>query len=1346
MKVSGMTVRDLIKYMIKFSCVEKILEKCDTQSIKGYVFERLFDIVIKFGFCDKFSNQDYNHILGNLNTGKPKIMKHYNLYLNYKIISGKSTGCSDITLQNKKDKSYVFISSKYPKDNQELEKQKSIKYYDIQDIIAMATKNKNIYLNYIIFLAVYNKQKVLSKARSADDSSKYITDSIIEENILDLTDLNKYFQKFKESILRNINNDWTSLYLDEKESLKLRFHQELMASKTLDLIIKSHRAFLLACKCRSGKTYITGGFFIKYYEHFKYLNAIIITPAPSETIPQFTDDLFMKYKDFKDIIIHHLDGSNSINNMKLGKNNIFVLSKQLLQKYTGDNTISNIKDLNIDIITFDENHFGGTTYLSKEIINSYSNKNTIKLYLTATYNKPLKEWNIEPECQMYWNIEDEQNCKSILKDQSNISKLEEKHGKEYVQNTIKHFTDQSIEINDIFKIYQSMPDLHIITNMFDSDRYNLIKKNLNAENKIGFCFDTLFGLNKLKNKFSYEKEVKLILRYISGSFKERDGENTIYPRINKICSELNTRIPFTHIWFLPSNNINEISKLLEICIQDDIILQKYRVMCVNRKNKLLAKDVRDEIIREETIAKNLGYSGLIILAGNMLNLGISLNLCDLVILLNNTLSADKILQQMYRCMTEALNKKIGFVVDMNISRVLHTCISYSINNKNMSIDNKIKYIIENHLINIDVDMLWNKKINSNLIIKKLMDIWRDDPINNFKILLRKLEEDYELFDNYTQKLLNKTFSKCVKGDKISLELVMKDKNDELIQMPSGREVIKYDEISSEYNISDDINKRVEQRISFTEDVLPYIIPLACILTVKDKNMDFVKMLNDIKENPELLEIFDDQCFIWWNKKNLIDIIKNIIDKYFNKNSNTYNISMQFKMSLQSIIDNPKELLLLINDCLKPKEIEKKKFGEVFTPIDFINNYMLKDIEDYWLDKYDENIWTNDKLTWYDPAVGMGNYSIAIYYKLYENLKDKIPDDMMRKKHIIEEQLYMGELNKKNCFIIKQIFNINNFYNLNLYEGDTLQIDINNIFNIDKFDIIIGNPPYNEEMTSIGAKPLYHKFIEYYLNKCKILSFIVPSRWFVGGKGLSNFRSMMLKRTDIVFIKHFDNASKIFGNLVNIKGGVNYFLIDHMHNGLCLYNNKLTQLNKYDVIVNNDYYNIIDKLSKYKSLTDIYLGRYFGIESNDKKLVDNNDLLKCYVSQQKGFIKYIDKKFIKKDYNFYKIITTRSSYEANSGFGNIFIGTPDEIHTGSYISFKINNNKEAESLLSYLKCRLPNFMLSLRKVSQDISMDTCKWIPLVPLNKQWTDDEVFQYFELSDNDIDLVKKTKIIGYK
>jgi hypothetical protein len=100
-------------------------------------------------------------------------------------------------------------------------------------------------------------------------------------------------------------------------------------------------------------------------------------------------------------------------------------------------------------------------------------------------------------------------------------------------------------------------------------------------------------------------------------------------------------------------------------------------------------------------------------------------------------------------MSEDENKKFGFVVDLNISRVLDTCINYTIYKNEKTIDDKLKYLIINRLINIDVDLINSKKINSDVIIKKLMDIWKEDPINSFKTLLRKLDNDYEAFDTYT---------------------------------------------------------------------------------------------------------------------------------------------------------------------------------------------------------------------------------------------------------------------------------------------------------------------------------------------------------------------------------------------------------------------------------------------------------------------------------------------------------------------------------------------------------------------------------------------------------------------
>jgi hypothetical protein len=931
---------------------------------------------------------------------------------------------------------------------------------------------------------VPNKIKVLKKVKNANISSDYITDYMTENKILDKDDLNRYFLKFKENIIKNKNENWNEIYLSIKENLNLRFHQELIVDKTSKLIEEGNKSFLWGCKCRSGKTYMIGGIIIKQLNIKKKLNVLIITPSPTETIPQFTDDLFNKFKDFNKFKIHNINCSSLINDIEIAENNIFVMSKQLLQQYVNENTIIKIKNLKLDIIGFDENHFSGTTEISKNILISYCSKNTIKIYLTATYNKPLKEWEILPECQIFWDIEDEQICKSILIDNEKIMKLQEKHGLYYVNKTLDYYKNLGLTINDIFKCYKKMPDLHLITNMFDSQRYEIIKEKLNNENKMGFCFDTLFGLNKLKTKFSYKDEVKTFIRYISGSFKEEDGEKTIFTRINKICSEKETRIPFTQIWFLPSNNINEISECLKELMKEDLILKKYEILCINRKNKDLIKDVKDEINKK----------GVILLAGNMLSLGITLNLCDLVILLNNTISSDKVFQEMYRCMTEGKNKKIGFVVDLNISRVLNTCINYTTYKNEKSIDDKIKYLIKNNLINIDIDMLLNKDNNVDIIINKLINIWKEDPVNNFKILLRRLDNDFIEFDSSTQQLINKTFTKSVKDDKISSKVSFN--NDTIQELPTGKEIIindnNIDEITNIDNTDtiDEEKKQKEIQILFSKDVLKYIIPLSCLLTIKNKNMDFIKILNDIKENPELLETFDDQCLIWWNKKDLIDFIKNIVNNNYDSQTNAYNTTLQIKMQLQSLIDNPKELLELITECLKPKDIEKKQFGEVFTPMFLVNDM---------LSKLPEQVWKNKDLKWFDPCCGMGNFPIAIYLKLMDTLKDIIIDDKKRKKHILENMLYMSELNKKNVLLCNQIFDIKNEYKLNIYGGDSLNVDYNKIFKVKNFDIIVGNPPYQDSSGNKGkGHALWTKFVELSLTKLLkqngYLVFVHPSLW------------------------------------------------------------------------------------------------------------------------------------------------------------------------------------------------------------------------------------------------------------
>lgn len=119
MNFTSKNIRQFIDYIITFNNVDDILDICKTRSEKGFIFERLFDIVIKFGFCDIFPNSKSYHMIGNSNNAKLKKLENINMYLNGKVLSGNSSGCSDITLQNKADDTYIFISSKYPKSSED---------------------------------------------------------------------------------------------------------------------------------------------------------------------------------------------------------------------------------------------------------------------------------------------------------------------------------------------------------------------------------------------------------------------------------------------------------------------------------------------------------------------------------------------------------------------------------------------------------------------------------------------------------------------------------------------------------------------------------------------------------------------------------------------------------------------------------------------------------------------------------------------------------------------------------------------------------------------------------------------------------------------------------------------------------------------------------------------------------------------------------------------------------------------------------------------------------------------------------------------------------------------------
>jgi hypothetical protein len=195
-----------------------------------------------------------------------------------------------------------------------------------------------------------------------------------------------------------------------------------------------------------------------------------------------------------------------------------------------------------------------------------------------------------------------------------------------------------------------------------------------------------------------------------------------------------------------------------------------------------------------------------------------------------------------------------------------------------------------------------------------------------------------------------------------------------------------------------------------------------------------------------------------------------------------------------VLDNPQELVAFLGQHLKPKELEKKQNGEVFTPPDLIQQKFNK------LTLADPGIWSDPSKKFLDPANGIGNYPALAFHRLMEGLKDAIPNEADRKKHILENMIYMCELNKKNVEVSRKVFDPEGVYALNLYQGSYLDLDPKKEWGVEKFDVVFGNPPYQRYSTTgkaNGGKSLWPTFVEKSMKLLKVNGFLVfvhPAIW------------------------------------------------------------------------------------------------------------------------------------------------------------------------------------------------------------------------------------------------------------
>lgn len=467
--------------------------------------------------------------------------------------------------------------------------------------------------------------------------------------------------------------------------------------------------------------------------------------------------------------------------------------------------------------------------------------------------------------------------------------------------------------------------------------------------------------------------------------------------------------------------------------------------------------------------------------------------------------------------------------------------------------------------------------------------------------------------------------------------------------------------------------------------------------------------------------------------------------------------------------------------------------EVFTPPHIVNQM---------LDMLPQELFSDKNTKFLDPATKSGVFLREIAKRLLEGLKDQIPDLQKRIDHIFHNQIFGIGLTEMTSLLSRRSVYCSKYpnskYSISLFNNSEGNIRFRKIShrwdqskcsicgankkeydrpadlenhayefihqNIKeviemKFDVIIGNPPYqlSDGGAQASAIPLYHKFVQQSKKlKPRYISMIIPSRWFSGGKGLDEFRKEMLNDNSLRIIHDFLNASDCFPN-VEIKGGVCYFLWDRDNKGLCEVNthkgNIITStavrpLLEYgsDIFIRyNEALPILSKIKMHRegSFSDLVSSRKpFGFPTNFTDFNKNKqiDSYKIYANQNVGFVskKLVDSHnpYLSK----WKLFVPKAigSGDSEKDWLKPIIGEPYSVCTETYIVIgPFNTKQEAENVYSYTQTRFFHFLLTLRKITQDATAKVYGFIPVQDFFQSWTDEKLFKRYELTDGEIEFI---------
>lgn len=491
---------------------------------------------------------------------------------------------------------------------------------------------------------------------------------------------------------------------------------------------------------------------------------------------------------------------------------------------------------------------------------------------------------------------------------------------------------------------------------------------------------------------------------------------------------------------------------------------------------------------------------------------------------------------------------------------------------------------------------------------------------------------------------------------------------------------------------------------------------------------------------------------------------------------------RFNAAIQEFEKKREQLADYLNNTTKEdifSYIPAQKSNQIFTPREVVNK-MLNTLE-----TENPGIFSNPNLTFCDLHTKSGLFLTEIAKRLNHGLTNIIPDEQARLKHIFENQLF-GFAPTQIVYDIAANYIYGGFPEIsrqNLKKKDlTEQFKKGEPLNM-KFDVVIGNPPYQEEGNGddSSSKPIYNYFMSEAYKFADKVCFITPARFlFNAGKTPKKWNAKMLNDKHLKVAYYEQDSSNVFPN-TDIKGGVAITYRDTQKNfgkiGTFTHFKELNDIihkvnvEEYNSLssiyhstdsyhftdaLHKDYPDAKSKMSKgheydVKSSMFVRFGE-IGIFTKEKKKDDDIKFIGVIKNVRKW--RYINQEYIKEHPNLRKFKVMLPGSNGSGAIGEVLstplVGEPLVGHTQTFISFgAFDNREEAENLLKYIKTKFARTMLGTLKITQSNKKDTWRNVPLQNFTNNsdidWSqsiaqiDQQLYKKYGLSEKEIAFIEE-------